>query len=71
MQYVSRYNNNHRSKGGQKNMAKKSITTTFRLNEDDFLKFKELKEKSGMSWTKLVAHINLILEQEMKDAKEK
>ena len=49
-------------------MAKKSITTTFRLNEDDFLKFKELKEKSGMSWTKLVAHINLILEQEMKDA---
>jgi len=53
-----------------KNMAKRSITTTFRLNEDDFLKFKELKEKSGMSWTKLVAHINLILEQEIKDAKE-
>lgn len=52
-------------------MAKKSITTTFRLNEDDFLKFKELKEKSGRSWTKLVAHINLILEQELKDAKEK
>ena len=52
-------------------MAKKSITTTFRLNEDDFLKFKELKEKSGMSWTKLVAHINVILEQEMEDTKEK
>jgi len=52
-------------------MAKKSITTTFRFDEDDFLKFKELKEKSGMSWTKLVAHINLILEQEMKDAEEK
>lgn len=52
-------------------MAKKSITTTFRFDEDDFLKFKELKEKSGMSWTKLVAHINVILEQELKDAKEK
>ena len=52
-------------------MAKKSITTTFRLNEDDFLKFKELKEKSGMSWTKLVAHINVILEQEMKDKEDK
>jgi len=52
-------------------MAKKSITTSFRFNEDDFLKFKELKEKSGMSWTKLVAHLNTILEQELKDAKEK
>ena len=51
-------------------MAKKSITTTFRLNEDDFLKFKELKEKSGMSWTKLVAHVNVILEQELKKDKE-
>ena len=50
-------------------MAKKSITTTFRLNEDDFLKFKELKEKSGTSWTKLVAHINVILEQELKEDK--
>ena len=70
MQYVSRYNNNHRSKGGHK-MAKKSITTTFRLNEDDYLKFKALKEKSGRSWTKLIAHLNNILEQEMKDAKEK
>ena len=48
-------------------MAKKSLITTFRLNEDDYLKLKTLKEKSGTSWTKLVAHINLILEQEMKD----
>jgi len=52
-------------------LAKKSLITTFRLNEDDFLKFKELKEKSGMSWTKLVAHVNNILEQEMKDTEEK
>jgi len=52
-------------------MAKKSITTTFRFDEDDFLKFKELKEKSGMSWTKLVAHINVILEKEIKGTKEK
>ena len=46
---------------------KKSLITTFRLNEDDYLKLKELKEKSGTSWTKLVAHVNLILEKEMKD----
>ena len=52
-------------------MAKKSITPSFRLNEDDYLKFKELKEKYNLSWTKLVAHINVILEKEMKDAKEK
>jgi len=52
-------------------MAQKSVTTTWRLNEDDYLKFKALKEESGLSWTKLIAHINKILEQEMKDAKEK
>lgn len=68
LQYVSRYNDN--IKGGNK-MAKKSITTTFRLNEDDYLKFKELKEKSGRSWTKMIAHLNKILEQELKNTKEK
>jgi len=52
-------------------MAKKSIVTSLRLNEDDYLKLKSLKEEYGTSWTKLVAHINKILEQEMKDAKEK
>jgi len=52
-------------------MAKKSVITSIRLNEDDYLKLKSLKEKSGMSWTKLVANINKILEQEMKDAKKK
>ena len=52
-------------------MAKKSIITSFRLNEDDYLKFKSLKEEYNLSWTKLVAHINNILEQEMKDTEEK
>lgn len=52
-------------------MAKKSLITTFRLNEDDYLKLKELKEERRISWTKLVAHINVILEKEMKDVKEK
>lgn len=52
-------------------MAKQTITPSFRLNIEDYMKLKELKEKSGVSWTKLVAHINNILEQEMKDEKEK
>jgi len=52
-------------------MAKKSIVTSLRLNEDDYLKLKALKEEYNLSWTKLVAYINTILEQEIKDAKEK
>lgn len=52
-------------------MAKKSVTPSIRLNEDDYLKLKALKEKKGISWTKLVAHLNNILEQEIKDEKEK
>jgi len=52
-------------------MEKKSIITSIRLNEDDYLKLKELKDEYGISWTKLIAYINKILEQEIKDAKEK
>ena len=52
-------------------MAKKSIVTSLRLNEDDYLKLKALKEEYGISWTKLIAYINKILEQEIKDTKEK
>ena len=52
-------------------MVKKSIVTSLRLNEDDYLKLKVLKEEYGISWTKLVAHTNKILEQEMKAAKDK
>ena len=52
-------------------MANKSVITSIRLNEDDYQKLKALKEEYGISWTKLVAHINNILEQEMKGAKEK
>ena len=52
-------------------MAKKSIVTSIRFNEDDYLKCKSLKEKYNVSWTKLVAYASELLEQEMKDAKEK
>lgn len=52
-------------------MAKKSIITSFRFNEDDFLKFKELKRKKGISWTKFIAYASALVEQDMKDAKEK
>jgi len=52
-------------------MAKKSIVTSFRLNEDDFLKIKALKEEYGISWTKLIAYASELLEKDMKDTKEK
>ena len=55
---------------GDMDMAKKSIITSIRLNEDDYLKLKALKEEYGISWTKLVAYINKILEQEIKDSKD-
>jgi len=52
-------------------MAKKSIITSFRLNEDDYLRFKALKEKSGVSWTKFIAYANSLVEKGNKDTEEK
>ena len=50
-------------------MAKKSITPSFRLNEDDYLKFKALKEQYGISWTKFIAYANRLLSEDMKKFK--
>lgn len=47
-------------------MAKKSIVTSIRLNEDDYLKLKQLKEQYGISWTKFVSYVNELVENEMK-----
>ena len=46
-------------------MAKKSITPSLRLNEDDYLKLKELKEQYGISWTKFIAYANKLIEKDM------
>lgn len=52
-------------------MAKKSITPSFRLNEEDYLKLKSLKEKNGISWTKFMAYASALVEKDMKDSEEK
>lgn len=52
-------------------MAKKSITPSIRMNEEEYQKLKALKEEYGISWNKLVAYINEILENDLKDTKEK
>ena len=46
-------------------MAKKSIVTSIRLNEDDYLKLKQLKEHYGISWTKFVSYVNELVEKDM------
>ena len=50
---------------GDIDMAKKSIVTSIRLNEDDYLKLKALKEEYNLSWTKFVSYVNELLENEM------
>lgn len=50
-------------------MAKQTITPSFRLNVEDYYKFKKLKEESGKSWTNFIAHINELIENEMKNGR--
>ena len=52
-------------------MAKKSIVTSIRLNEEDFIKIKELKKKYNVSWTKLIAYASELLEKDMNKQEEK
>lgn len=47
-------------------MAKKSITPSIRMNEDDYKKFKELKEKYDISWAKFITYANRLIEEDMK-----
>jgi len=52
-------------------MAKQTITPSFRLNVEDYYKFKKLKEESGVSWTKFIAYASVLVEKDMKDTEEK
>lgn len=47
-------------------MAKKSVTPSIRMNEDEYLKLKALKEKYNVSWNELIAYANKLLEKDMK-----
>ena len=49
-------------------MTKKSVITSIRLNKEDYLKLKALKEKSGVSWTKFIACANELIEKDMKES---
>jgi len=47
-------------------LAKKSIVSSIRLNEDDYLKLKALKEEHNLSWTRFIAYVNRLVEKDMK-----
>lgn len=46
-------------------MAKKSVTPSIRMNEDQYLKLKALKEKYNISWDELIKYANKLLSKEM------
>lgn len=47
-------------------MAKKSVTPSIRMNEEDYQKFKALKEKYDISWTKFIAYVNKLVEKDIR-----
>ena len=48
-------------------MPKKSVTPSIRMNEEDYLKFKALKEKYDISWSKFIAYANKLIEKDMRN----
>ena len=52
-------------------MAKKSIITSIRMDEEEYQKIKALKEKYGISWNEVIKCANRVLEKDMKDTGDK
>jgi len=48
-------------------MAKKTITPSIRMNDEDYKKFKELKEKYNISWAKFIEYANALIEKDLKN----
>lgn len=46
-------------------MAKKSVTPSIRMDEDEYLKLKTLKEKYNISWNELIKYANELLSEKM------
>lgn len=47
-------------------MTNKSITPSIRMNEDDYLKLKALKEKYNVSWAEFIKYANRVLSEDLK-----
>ena len=50
-------------------MAKKSVTPSIRMDENEYLKIKALKEKYNISWNELIKYLNRVLAEDMKKFK--
>ena len=46
-------------------MAKKSVTPSIRMDEDQYFKLKALKEKYNVSWNDLIKYLNRVLYEDM------
>ena len=44
-------------------MAKKSVTPSIRMDEDEYQKLKTLKEKYNISWNELIKYTNKLLSE--------
>ena len=47
-------------------MAKKSVTPSIRMNEDEYQKLKALKEEYNVSWNELIKYLNRVLSEDLK-----
>jgi len=52
-------------------MAKKSVTPSIRMNEEEYLKIKALKEEYHISWNELIKCANRVLSEDMKTKEKK
>ena len=52
-------------------MAKKSVTPSIRMNEEEYKKLKALKEKYNVSWNELIKYTNRVLSGGMKNGNTK
>ena len=50
-------------------MAKKSVTPSIRMDEEEYKKLKALKEKYNVSWNELIKYLNRVLAEDMKKFK--
>ena len=46
-------------------MAKKSVTPSIRMSEEEYQKLKALKEEHHISWNELIKYANKLLSKEM------
>jgi len=46
-------------------MAKKSVTPSIRMDEDEYQKLKALKEKYNISWNELIKYANKLISEKM------